>query len=77
MKNIPFLNHLKFIVKDKCNEPQLDKTEIQTDSSSLRERQRTGEAMGEQAKQIKTENIESNLLKLNFKLIDIDTVFGN
>ena len=77
MKNIPFLNHLKFTEKNKCKGTQQQKVEVQKEDSSPHERQRTGEAMGEQAKQIKIENVESNLLKLNFKLIDIDTVFGN
>lgn len=68
MKNISFLNHLKLNGKENCARMQERKLEIQNEDLSL---------MDEQAKQIQNENVESNLLKLNFKLIDIDTAFGN
>lgn len=68
MKNTSFLHQLKLVGNAKCSAMQQNEVVIEKEDSS---------PMGELTKQITDENLESNLLKLNFKLIDIDTAFGN
>ena len=68
MKNTSFLHQLKLVGNAKCSAMQQNEVVTEREDASSK---------SELSKQIQDENLESNLLKLNFKLIDIDTAFGN